>query len=413
MQAQPHTPSPPAPPPQLRDPIYASTYASVEKAITGDQPIAGSLFWKWAIPVFNKQDPRGEHALGLLRSSAAAQIWRAGARRLRRRLVVAPRFSTADCSRDGRRGALSLAPVALGATMRSAAVLAPRQPPGLGGPSVHPLQPLTIHPVAHLVPSSSPTHPCTHPPMHPPTVPPTHPPPQGPYGVLPTDTTMAYVREHAQYMKRKLNSVPPVRPREQQPRAAPPSGLPSAQSARGPRRAASFSLQGFAPRAAASAALILLDRRTSRTLTPRPAPHRGRLTLHPSVDPPPSTHCPPQRPACGLGAWFGAYNTDTQERSCVNRVKAAEAFYALASGGPLAAGAFTEEDMKLAQALRAKSTLVFPTGEGTGSSWGGGLRSTWAGAGAVAAPYRGSFEPRSRRGREGAGPPRAGAAGGL
>ncbi|KIZ05301.1 Mannan endo-1,4-beta-mannosidase 2 [Monoraphidium neglectum] len=141
---------------QLRDPIYASTYASVEKAITGDQPIAGSLFWKWAIPVFNKQDPRG------------------------------------------------------------------------------------------------------------------------PYGVLPTDTTMAYVREHAQYMKRKLNSVPP-------------------------------------------------------------------------------------RPACGLGAWFGAYNTDTQERSCVNRVKAAEAFYALASGGPLAAGAFTEEDMKLAQALRAKSTLVFPT----------------------------------------------------
>jgi mannan endo-1,4-beta-mannosidase len=44
---------------QLRDPIYASTYDSIEKAITASQPIAGSLFWKWAIPVFNRQDPRG------------------------------------------------------------------------------------------------------------------------------------------------------------------------------------------------------------------------------------------------------------------------------------------------------------------------------------------------------------------
>lgn len=72
--------------------------------------------------------------------------------------------------------------------------------------------------------------------------------------------------------------------------------------------------------------------------------------------PPPA----PQRPACGLGAWFGAFNTDTQERSCVSRPKAAEAYYALA-GGAVASGAFSEEDMKLAQALRAKSTLVFPT----------------------------------------------------
>ncbi|GBF87864.1 mannan endo-1,4-beta-mannosidase [Raphidocelis subcapitata] len=141
---------------QLRDPIYASTYDSIEKAITANQPIAGSLFWKWAIPVFNRQDPRG------------------------------------------------------------------------------------------------------------------------PYGVLPTDTTMAYIREHAQFMKRKLNSVPP-------------------------------------------------------------------------------------RPTCGLGAWFGAFNTDTQERSCVNRPKAAEAFFAISNGTTLAAGAFAEEDLKLAQALRAKSTLVFPT----------------------------------------------------
>jgi len=43
----------------LRDPIYASTYDNVEKAIGNGQPIAGSLFWKWAIPVFKKQDPRG------------------------------------------------------------------------------------------------------------------------------------------------------------------------------------------------------------------------------------------------------------------------------------------------------------------------------------------------------------------
>lgn len=40
------------------------------------------------------------------------------------------------------------------------------------------------------------------------TLPPTRTP--GPYGVLPTDTTMAYIKENAQYMKRKLNSVPPV-----------------------------------------------------------------------------------------------------------------------------------------------------------------------------------------------------------
>ena len=48
---------------QLRDPIYASTYDSVEKAIGNGQPIAGSLFWKWAIPVFQKQDPRGPYGV--------------------------------------------------------------------------------------------------------------------------------------------------------------------------------------------------------------------------------------------------------------------------------------------------------------------------------------------------------------
>lgn len=91
------------------------------------------------------------------------------------------------------------------------------------------------------------------------------------------DTTMAYVKEHAQFMKRKLNSVPP-------------------------------------------------------------------------------------RPDCGLGAWFGAFNTDTQERSCVNRPDAAKAYYALGNATANAAVAqFGAEDVKLAQALRAKSTLVFPT----------------------------------------------------
>jgi hypothetical protein len=45
---------------QLRDPIYTSTYASVEAAINANQPIAGSMFWKLAIPVFDRQDPRGE-----------------------------------------------------------------------------------------------------------------------------------------------------------------------------------------------------------------------------------------------------------------------------------------------------------------------------------------------------------------
>lgn len=57
---------------QLRDPIYASTYDSVEKAIQNGQPIAGSLFWKWAIPVFDKQDPRGE----LTRCLCVMPSWR-------------------------------------------------------------------------------------------------------------------------------------------------------------------------------------------------------------------------------------------------------------------------------------------------------------------------------------------------
>jgi hypothetical protein len=45
----------------------------------------------------------------------------------------------------------------------------------------------------------------------------------------------------------------------------------------------------------------------------------------------------------------------------VNRPKASDAFYALNNGTTVTAGMYTEEDLKLAQALRAKSTLVFPT----------------------------------------------------
>lgn len=48
---------------QLRDPVYTSTYASVESAINANQPIAGSMFWKMSIPVFDRQDPRGESPL--------------------------------------------------------------------------------------------------------------------------------------------------------------------------------------------------------------------------------------------------------------------------------------------------------------------------------------------------------------
>jgi hypothetical protein len=58
---------------QLRDPVYTSTYASVEKAINASQPIAGSMFWKLAIGVFDRQDPRGKCALAV--SPASHRAW--------------------------------------------------------------------------------------------------------------------------------------------------------------------------------------------------------------------------------------------------------------------------------------------------------------------------------------------------
>jgi hypothetical protein len=169
--------SPPPPhPPQLRDPIYASTYDSVEKAIGQSQPIAGSLFWKWAIPVFNRQDPRG------------------------------------------------------------------------------------------------------------------------PYGVLPTDTTMAYIKEHAQFMKRKLNSVPPVRGRWMVAtggsRGGRASGLFPSAGGLFPRSgsiapgAAAASLLGVS--CCAPAALVSL---ALRPVSPRPAPP---ARPHPPLPltPPPTRSAP-------------------------------------------------------------------------------------------------------------------------
>lgn len=56
---------------QLRDPVYTSTYASVESAINANQPIAGSMFWKMSIPVFDRQDPRGKFCRSLQAGFAA------------------------------------------------------------------------------------------------------------------------------------------------------------------------------------------------------------------------------------------------------------------------------------------------------------------------------------------------------
>lgn len=45
---------------QLRDPVYNSTYVSVENATNTNQSIVGSMFWKLAVGVFDGQDARGE-----------------------------------------------------------------------------------------------------------------------------------------------------------------------------------------------------------------------------------------------------------------------------------------------------------------------------------------------------------------
>ncbi len=56
----------------LRDPIYNSTFASVQRAINATQAIAGALFWKWAIPVFQGQSARGLY--GVLPSDSTMNI---------------------------------------------------------------------------------------------------------------------------------------------------------------------------------------------------------------------------------------------------------------------------------------------------------------------------------------------------
>jgi mannan endo-1,4-beta-mannosidase len=60
----------------LRDPIYASTYDNMERALNNGQPLGGSLFWKWAIPVFEKQDPRGESSGGPFGFEAGQSVGR-------------------------------------------------------------------------------------------------------------------------------------------------------------------------------------------------------------------------------------------------------------------------------------------------------------------------------------------------
>lgn len=34
----------------MRDPVYRSTYASIEQAVEDNEPLLGSMYWKWAFP---------------------------------------------------------------------------------------------------------------------------------------------------------------------------------------------------------------------------------------------------------------------------------------------------------------------------------------------------------------------------
>jgi len=72
----------------LRDPIYRSTYASVERAIDRKEPIAGSLFWKWAIPVFDRQELRGPY--GVLPTDSTMQYVQSHADFMKRKLNSVP-----------------------------------------------------------------------------------------------------------------------------------------------------------------------------------------------------------------------------------------------------------------------------------------------------------------------------------
>lgn len=72
----------------LRDPIYRSTYASVERAIDRKEPIAGSLYWKWAIPVFDRQELRGPY--GVLPTDSTMQYVQSHADFMKRKLNSVP-----------------------------------------------------------------------------------------------------------------------------------------------------------------------------------------------------------------------------------------------------------------------------------------------------------------------------------
>eukprot|EP00877_Chromochloris_zofingiensis_P009295 jgi/Chrzof1/4619/Cz14g20070.t1 len=73
---------------RLRDPIYNSTYASVQRAIDMGLPIAGSLFWKWAIPVFQQQALRGPY--GVLPTDTTMNLVQGHADFMKRKLNSIP-----------------------------------------------------------------------------------------------------------------------------------------------------------------------------------------------------------------------------------------------------------------------------------------------------------------------------------
>jgi len=67
----------------LRDPVYNSVYSSVQRAIDRDQPIAGSMFWKLAIPVFEGQNYRGEY--GVMFDDSTMKVIQSNADYIKRR----------------------------------------------------------------------------------------------------------------------------------------------------------------------------------------------------------------------------------------------------------------------------------------------------------------------------------------
>jgi hypothetical protein len=71
-----------------RDPIYRALYAAIEDAVEANEPLLGSMYWKWAFPGYSayagdgKGEPGGALATGrrvqpslsLLSSALAAAV---------------------------------------------------------------------------------------------------------------------------------------------------------------------------------------------------------------------------------------------------------------------------------------------------------------------------------------------------